>query len=93
MSLSGSATAPAPHSVDLAWTASSGSGVTGYNIYRATKTGGPYTKVNSSLNLDTTFTDNSVVAGTTYFYVVTAVDGAGTESAYSNEAKAIVPSP
>jgi fibronectin type 3 domain-containing protein len=45
------------------------------------------------MNVDTTFTDSTVVAGTTYFYVVTAVDGSGTESAYSNEAKAVVPSP
>jgi fibronectin type 3 domain-containing protein len=65
----------------------------GYNVYRATKTGGPYTKVNPSLNVDTTFTDSTVAAGSTYFYVVTAVDGAGTESAFSNEAKAVVPSP
>lgn len=93
IAVSGSATAPASHSVDLAWAASSGSGVVGYNIYRATKTGGPYTKINSSMNVDTTFTDSTVVAGTTYFYVVTAVDGSGTESAYSNEAKAVVPSP
>jgi Abnormal spindle-like microcephaly-assoc'd, ASPM-SPD-2-Hydin len=93
IAVAGSATAPASHSVDLAWAGSSGSGVVGYNIYRATKTGGPYTKINSSLNVDTTFTDSTVAAGTTYFYVVTAVDGSGTESAYSNEAKAIVPSP
>jgi fibronectin type 3 domain-containing protein len=62
-------------------------------VYRGTKTGGPYTKVNSSLNVDTTFTDTTVAAGNTYFYVVTAVDGSGTESSYSNEAKAVVPSP
>ena len=92
-SLSGSGTAPAPHSVDLSWTASTGSGIVGYNVYRGTKTGGPYTKVNSSLNVDTTFTDTTVAAGNTYFYVVTAVDGSGTESSYSNEAKAVVPSP
>jgi len=91
--LTGSGTAPLPHSVDLSWSASSGSGVVGYNIYRGTKTGGPYNKVNSSLNTDTTFTDSSVTAGATYFYVVTAVDGAGTESPFSNEAKAVIPTP
>jgi fibronectin type 3 domain-containing protein len=67
--------------------------VVGYNIYRGTKTGGPYNKVNSSLNTDTTFTDSSVTAGATYFYVVTAVDGTGTESPFSNEAKAVIPTP
>jgi hypothetical protein len=83
---------PLPHSVDLSWTAST-SVVSGYNVYRGTQSGGPYTKLNVALVGGTTFTDNTVVAGNTYFYVVTAVDNLNHESPFSNEAKAVIPVP
>jgi fibronectin type 3 domain-containing protein len=83
---------PAPHNVVLTWTASTSS-VVGYNVYRGTQSGGPYTKVNIALVGGTTFTDFSVVSGTTYFYVVTAVDSLNHESPLSNEAKAVIPIP
>ena len=76
--------------VDLSWTASTSS-VTGYNIYRTTVSGGPYTKLNPSLLPGTTYTDSSVQGGQTYYYVTTAVDSSGVESAYSNEASATIP--
>jgi hypothetical protein len=79
------------HSVTLTWTASTSS-VSGYYAYRGAQSGGPYTKLNSSLVAGTSYTDGSVQAGQTYYYVVTAVAN-GIESAYSNEAKAVVPSP
>jgi Abnormal spindle-like microcephaly-assoc'd, ASPM-SPD-2-Hydin len=82
----------AQHSVALSWNAST-STVVGYNVYRSTQTGGPYARVNSSLQPGTTFSDGNVVAGTTYFYVVTAVDSSSQESSFSNEAKAPVPTP
>lgn len=91
--MSGTGAAPSPHSVDLTWTSSASSGVAGYNVYRGTASGGPYTKITSALNLDNSFTDSNVTAGTTYFYVVTAVDGSGVESGYSNQAQAVVPTP
>jgi len=80
------------HMVGLAWTDSS-SGVSGYNIYRSSTSGGPFTRLNSTLLASTSFTDNSVQAGLTYFYVTTAVDSSNKESGYSNQAQAIVPSP
>jgi len=79
--------------VQLSWGASSSSGVTGYNIYRGTVSGGPYSKINSALVVGTTYTDSSVQAGQNYFYVTTALNGSGTESAYSNQVQAVVPSP
>ena len=91
-SLTGTGTAAPQHSVDLSWTAST-STVTGYNIYRGSTSGGPYTKINNTLNSSTAYTDNSVQAGQAYYYVTTAVDSAGTESIYSNEVQAIVPTP
>ena len=92
VTLSGTAVQPVSHSVTLSWTASTSS-VNGYNVYRASVSGGPYTKINSSLVTATQFTDNSVVAGQTYFYVVTAVDSSNVESANSNEVSAAVPTP
>jgi fibronectin type 3 domain-containing protein len=67
--------------------------VTGYNVYRGSSTGGPYSKINSVLDATTSYTDSTVAAGSTYFYVTTAVDGTGVESGHSNEVKAVVPTP
>ncbi len=81
---------PPQHSVSLNWDPST-SLVAGYNIYRGTQSGGPYTKLNSSLLAATDFSDSGVQSGTTYFYVSTAVDGNSLESSFSNEASADVP--
>jgi fibronectin type 3 domain-containing protein len=78
--------------VSLLWTAST-STIAGYNVYRGTQTGGPYAQVGTGNGTATTYTDSAVQSGQTYFYVVTAVDSAGHESVYSNEARAVVPSP
>jgi hypothetical protein len=91
-SLVGTGTTPVAHSVDLSWSASTSS-VAGYNVYRGGVSGGPYTKMNSSVDSAVTFTDSNVQAGQTYFYTVTAVDSTGTESARSNEVQAVVPTP
>lgn len=81
------------HSSSLTWTASTSTGVVGYNVYRATRAGGPYTKVNPSLVAGTSFTDNSVEAGQIYYYVAAAVSSSNQESLYSNEASATIPTP
>ena len=80
------------HYVLLNWIAST-SVVVGYNIYRSTTSSGPYAKINSSVVVPLFYYDLTVVAGTTYYYVATAVDSDGNESVYSNEASAVVPSP
>ena len=92
------ATASAPlsitvnaHSVFLSWDASTSQDVIGYNAYRGTNSGGPYTKLNSGLIATTSYTDHTVQSGYTYYYVTTAVDSQGLESAYSNQAVATVP--
>jgi hypothetical protein len=91
--LTGTGQAPQSHSVDLSWTASQSPGVVGYNIYRGSVAGGPYSKVNSALNADTTYTDSTVTAGQTYFYVAKGVDGNDMESGPSNEVQATIPNP
>jgi hypothetical protein len=84
---------PTQHSVSLSWTASVSS-VVGYNVYRGTQPSGPYPlKVNSSPHTGTSFTDSTVQSGTTYYYVVTAVDANSVESDYSNEGTAVIPYP
>lgn len=80
------------HSADLTWNASKDV-VVGYNVYRGTTTGGPYAKINPVLNAPTSYTDATVAAGATYYYVVTAVDSNNVESMRSNEVKAIIPTP
>jgi hypothetical protein len=90
---SGSGTPPPQHSAALSWNASTSSTVVGYSIYRGTVSGGPYTQINSALDTTTSDTDNTVAAGQTYYYVVTAVDSAGTESPYSNQTTAVIPTP
>jgi fibronectin type 3 domain-containing protein len=71
----------------LSWTASPGA--TGYNVKRATLTGGPYVTV-TSLGA-TNYNDLGLTAGTTYFYVVSATNNSG-ESANSAEFSAITAS-
>jgi hypothetical protein len=79
------------HSVLLNWTASPSSGVTGYNVYRSTVSGGGYAKINSSVVGGLTYTDVTVVTGQTFCYVTTAVDTSGDESTYSEEVQMVVP--
>jgi len=90
--LTGNGTAPAHHSVQLNWTASVSQDVIGYNVYRGTIHGGPYSQINPSLDSSTSYTDGNVTNGDTYYYVTTAVDSNNVESTYSNEAEAQIPS-
>jgi hypothetical protein len=90
--LTGTGVTPLQHSASLSWTDGS-SGITGYNVYRGAVSGGPYSKINSALEPSAAYSDNSVLAGQTYYYVATAVDGSGVESSPSNEAQAVIPSP
>ena len=91
--VSGTCLAGLAHSASLNWTASTSSDVAGYNVYRGTVSNGPYTKLTSALVVGTGYTDVTVQAGQTYYYVTTAVDSNNNESAYSNEAPAAIPSP
>ena len=91
----GTGTATA-HSVALSWDVSTSRDVVGYNVYRGTEPGPPYTaftKLTPSPIAATTYADSSVDAGATYYYVVTAVNGNGKESTYSNQASATIGSP
>jgi hypothetical protein len=78
-----SATAVSQSQINLSWNAASGA--SGYNVYRSTTSGGPYTSIGSSTT--TAFSDTTASCNTTYFYVVRAVSGS-CESGNSNQASA-----
>src|SRR6266849_6653689 len=84
------ATAQVPHTVALTWNPST-STVSGYNVYRSIVSGTGYTRLSSLLGAVLSYTDSNVLNGTTYYYVTTAVDAAGVESNFSNEASAVIP--
>jgi hypothetical protein len=60
-----------------------------YSVQRAQNAGGPYTQIASGITDTLTFTDTSVAATGTYYYVVVAVSASG-DSAPSNEEKAAI---
>ena len=74
---------PGNAQVGLSWNASSGA--TSYNVQRSTTSGGPYTTIGSPTT--TSYTDTGVTNGTTYYYVVAAVNAAG-QSANSSQVSA-----
>jgi hypothetical protein len=89
--LTGTGTQSVAHSVDLSWDPSPSS-VVGYNIYRGTASGGPYPlKLTSSPQPGTSFSDNTVLSGTTYYYVATSVDTNSVESSHSNQLTMVIP--
>ncbi len=90
VSLTGTAVAATQPQVTLSWTESSTS-VSGYNVYRSTQSGTGYTEINLSLVPTQSYVDNTVSAGQTYYYVVTAVNASGAQSAYSTQVSASVP--
>jgi Abnormal spindle-like microcephaly-assoc'd, ASPM-SPD-2-Hydin len=90
LSGSGAATSSAQHAVKLNWNASSTPGV-GYIVYRSENSGGPFSPLFGTSTENLTYQDSTVASGSTYYYVVTSVDTAGTESIYSNQVTAAIP--
>ena len=94
--LTGTGTAAPVHSVNLSWSASTSSNVSGYNVYRAAYASacGSFSKINPLLNTGTLFTDSAVVDGATYCYATTAVNTSNEESGYSKVVSNVqVPAP
>jgi len=80
---------PGENAVPLRWQPSFGA--TSYTVKRATSSGGAYSTVASGITASS-YTDTTVASGTTYYYVVTAINSAGT-SANSPEDNATPISP
>ncbi len=74
--------------VALSWTVSNSSDVIQQKVYRSTSPGGPYSLV-ATIGDKTTviYTDSAVSNGTTYYYIVRAID-VSQESTNSNESSA-----
>lgn len=70
----GVAATPGNQQVALTWNASAGA--TSYNVSRSTTSGSGYAALASTSS--TNYTDTAVTNGTTYFYVVSATNSAGT---------------
>jgi len=88
--------APEPSSARLAifFAANKESDIAGYNIYRSTDPDLPkqnWTKLNQTLLTRTTFQDDKVESGKTYYYYVVAVDKAGNVSPPSEVASEKAP--
>ena len=66
--------------VELSWSAVSGAA--GYTLYRNSDGGASYSAIATSL-VSTNYTDTELLNGTTYYYVVTAMNSGGTESTHS----------
>jgi fibronectin type 3 domain-containing protein len=80
------ATAPSTTQVNLTWTASTGSaGIASYQVFRDGN-GAALAQPTGTL-----YSDTSVVAGTSYTYVVKAVDTSGNTSPASNTASVTTP--
>jgi PKD repeat protein len=74
--------------VSLDWADNAETDLSGYQIYRASQSGGAYAQLTGAPVTASAYVDGDVVNGTTYYYVVTAVDTSEYESANSVEASA-----
>ncbi|MCB1132239.1 MAG: hypothetical protein KDN05_14005, partial [Verrucomicrobiae bacterium] len=74
-------------SIHIDWADNSEPDLATYNVYRATTGGGEYSPIARGVSAST-FTDHVVVDGTTYHYVISAVDAESNESVFSAEVPA-----
>ena len=72
---------PGNSQVNLSW--NTASGATGYNLKRSTTNGGPYDIIGTNVS-GAAYLDTAVANGTTYYYVVSALN-AGGESSNSSQ--------
>jgi fibronectin type 3 domain-containing protein/lysophospholipase L1-like esterase len=73
--------------INLSWTGSTdagGSGLAGYKVWRSTSASGVFATIATITAASTSYTDAAVTANLTYWYRLTAFDGAGNESQPSN---------
>jgi len=76
--------------IDLQWISNSEPDLAGYNVYRSTYSMGYSTiPVNASLITNISYQDVGLSNGTTYYYVVTALDTSENESNYSDEVSVV----
>lgn len=80
--------------VEVLWNPVRGNGVAGYGVYRSSTADGAYNRLATVMGEESTsYTDDSVANGVTYFYAVDAFNAAGDESALSYETAFDTPRP
>ncbi|NND84164.1 MAG: hypothetical protein HKN46_03350, partial [Acidimicrobiia bacterium] len=85
----GVAATPAGQAIDLSWDANTtDDDFNLFTVYRSAVSGSGYTALGTTWT--TGWTDDTIGTNTTYYYVVTAVDVSGNESAASSEVQAMV---
>jgi fibronectin type 3 domain-containing protein len=75
--------------IALTWSDNTEVNLAGYNLYRATVEGGPFTKLNAALLSSSDLNDVNAPLNSTSYYYVTAVDTSGNESVASATVSAI----
>lgn len=80
------------HVVSLNWSASTSSGVTGYQVSRGNSASGPFSVLATVGSTTLTYLDTTVASGTTYYYVIATVAGSSVSS-NSSPISAPVPTP
>ena len=76
--------------INLSWNPTPGA--TSYNVKRSTDFGGPYTTIAGNVLNSTNYLDTQLPNSTTFYYVVSAVNGGG-ESLNSSVASVTIPAP
>lgn len=75
--------------ITFVWTLNTEADLQGYNIYRSSVTGGPYTKVNTYIDARTAYYKNEGLPSfTRYYYRIAAIDSSGNEGSQSVEISA-----
>ncbi len=75
---------PFGNALNVTWNASVMPRLSGYRIYRNTTAGGPY-ELEAKLGVKGSYNDTGLKDGTTYYYIITAVDASGRESHATDE--------
>ncbi|MEI6891540.1 MAG: carbohydrate-binding protein [Pontiella sp.] len=78
---------PGAGAVHLRWTENSEPDLASYTVYRSTVSGSSYAALVAGLS-SSDYVDAAVISGTTYYYVVSAVDVTTNESVYSSAVSA-----
>jgi fibronectin type 3 domain-containing protein len=82
------ASSPSTGSLTLEWNANTEPDLAGYKIYSATSSGAYGAAIATAAANATSYDATGLQPGVTYFFVITAFDAAGNESARSDEVSA-----
>jgi fibronectin type 3 domain-containing protein len=69
----------------MTWNENKERDLAGYHVYRSRRSGREYDRLTDKPVNRTTYSDEAAKPGVQYYYVITAVDQAGNESAASKE--------